>query len=811
MRKTLVTALALLSCVGMLACGGNKASDTEKPADTKTPGTTEVVGGENTPSTENPGTTETPGTAENPGTTGDVETTPAPTPVPKKKYENLFVFEMKLDGVDYKFPMFYEDFVAKGWTTKSDMKKEVNPGWDDYFDFEYNGMEYKVYMYNPSINKLPLEQCLVIGVDTDLSIEYEYGDVPEGFTQTVVLPGNITSGVSTKEEVLDTYGTPDNSYDYTDYGVIVDVLTYELDYTDRVEIVCRDGVMFSVDMKTESSIEGVDNSHSYAIPDVVANYKAPTGKETDKNRIIGTIDGVAYELPCPVTEFMNHGFVLLDEYWEVVVPANFTADAEFRYKNDTFKVEVANFADYATVIQNCMVTKLSVMPLDTMQISVLGGVEIGTPEADLESLIQGMTYEKESSVHTGTSYGGNNYSIGADYPYGYFYVTTDEDTWTVDAITLRATEKPAYGEGKPTAKEFDITAKPVEPEDSLYSYWFVKDGQKFTLPMWYSELEEMGWTFDGDASVKIKPDQTLPYQTLVKDGFMLETVFYNPTVNTLPASKCLVVQIKIGDDSIPLFGEYDGEITFTKGIRMFESTTEDIIAAYGEPSSVYSDNFWTHLSYYAGKDRGVSFYVMTESGVLETVTMSNKIAKEGGDNSVSYEHDPLVDAYKAPVNTKDIYNGVFALDGVWYQLPCPVKVLMDAGFELLIDEEEAWYPAGSQWSVPFTYNNQLVELGICNFTEKATGIENCHVIYVGADWGSSILDITVLDSITIGSADVDVLHALSGLNYEKDGDGDYFISVPGSTSYDEEGWSYCRIAMKDGYVYFIDVLNSKMP
>lgn len=42
MRKTLVTALALLSCVSMLACGGSKASDTEKPTDTKIPGMTDV-------------------------------------------------------------------------------------------------------------------------------------------------------------------------------------------------------------------------------------------------------------------------------------------------------------------------------------------------------------------------------------------------------------------------------------------------------------------------------------------------------------------------------------------------------------------------------------------------------------------------------------------------------------------------------------------------------------------------------------------------------------------------------------------------
>ena len=48
-----------------------------------------------------------------------------------------------------------------------------------------------------------------------------------------------------------------------------------------------------------------------------------------------------------------------------------------------------------------------------------------------------------------------------------------------------------------------------------------KDGDRLTVPMWYSELEAMGWKFQGDSTEKLHPGEESSVGTWYKDNFYI--------------------------------------------------------------------------------------------------------------------------------------------------------------------------------------------------------------------------------------------------------------------------------------------------
>lgn len=602
MKKQWIATIAVISCLCMAACGGGEGSGSTSANTAGTSGTSSSAG-----------TTS--------GTANEDVKTPEATKAPEK-VNPVYKFEMKLDGTTYKFPMEVSKFESKGWKCKEDLSDELTPDDGTTVWWEKDGVIYIVDMYNASANTLPLSECVVSGIRTEKD-NYGKDSIPN-----IVLPGDIKLGEATREDIVAAYGEPSDVFESSEDHY---TMYYDLERKQYVHLTLISGVLMEVEIRNRVALEGAatEVEVSYAIPDIVENYKAPT-VAGDVNNMVVTIDKVSYEVPFPVAELLENEFILLPEYWNLVIPSDDSADVMFRYGNIRVDCKVRNFAKYATTVQNCFVTEIAAEKygyLQPLNISVLGGIKLGMTEAELEVSLSGFTYEKEKSTHT--DYVGNTYTISnPDHATQSYFIMTDVDG-VVNFIRVSKYDAPTYGTGEATAKNFDIKNEPVIPEASIYAFWMNKDGDEFRLPMAFAEMEKMGWAFEQDAAVMLNPGEEITTQTWKKENITLYTVIYNPGEAPAPVSACRIVEIMVSDAySIELFTEYNGTFILPGGIQLFASTKDDIIRAYGEPSYYYESDIYYHLRYFTGSGRDADLYVDKETGKLNKVEMSNKITWE---------------------------------------------------------------------------------------------------------------------------------------------------------------------------------------
>ena len=602
MKKQWIATIAVISCLCMAACGSGEGS-------TSTSTNTSVSSGSNSSG----------GTSTN--TTQEGTSAPEATKAPEK-VNPVYQFEMKLDGTTYEFPMWASKLESKGWKCKEDLTEELSPEEGTTVWWEKDGVTYMVDMYNVSADTLPLSKCAVSGIRTDDDY-YASDSMPD-----IVLPENIKLGTATRENIVAAYGEPADGYESSEDHY---VMYYDLDRHQYVHLTMISDVLTEVEIRNRVAMEGAGDEVSYAIPDMVENYKAPTVAGDVTNMVV-TIDKVSYELPCPVAEFMENDFVLLPEYWNLVIPSDSSDKITFRYGNITIECDVMNFAKYATAVQNCFVTKITAEKygyLQPLQLSVLGGIKLGMAETELESYLSGFTYEKEKSSHE--DFVGNTYTISnPDHATQKYFIMINPEG-EVSSISISKYEAPAYGIGEATAKNFDIKNIPVTPENSIYAFWMNKDGDEFRLPVKYSEMEKMGWKLkvQEEDPTTLNPGEELYSQLWKKDNITLYTVLYNPADVAAPLNECQVIEIMVSEnESIDLFTEYNGTFMLPGGIRLFASAKDDIIKAYGEPSYYYESDIYYHLRYFTGSDRYTDLYVSKETGKLNKVEMSNKITWE---------------------------------------------------------------------------------------------------------------------------------------------------------------------------------------
>ena len=89
--------------------------------------------------------------------------------------DSLYDFQVKIGDKVYQFPMYYQDFAAD-WTLGKNEDPEMGVGTNSYGSISfYKGDDrVSVDVINLGINQLPLNQCLVAGIDIDDSCEYAY-------------------------------------------------------------------------------------------------------------------------------------------------------------------------------------------------------------------------------------------------------------------------------------------------------------------------------------------------------------------------------------------------------------------------------------------------------------------------------------------------------------------------------------------------------------------------------------------------------------------------------------------------------------
>lgn len=315
--------------------------------------------------------------------------------------DDLYSFQVKLDGELYQFPMSYADFVAKDWTCVDDDTTEMAPNNYSSFRFTKGNLEAYVDIINVGINTVAVSECMVGGISID---SFQFEDAPD---TTIELPKGITYGVSTMDDIKAAYGEASDTYESDLYTK----LTYEYDSYQEIclYVDAETGLLnefdiqnFVVDYDANNAAAAEVSSEPTA--EVLA-YEAPAELGEDPKSGIVEFAGNLYQLPAPVSVFIENGFTLKSEDSDSVVAGQDFGWFEMLKDGQEFRGTARNFDKNATTIENCFVTEVEADSYDAdFELNIPGGISKGMSGDDLLTLLADLPYEVSSESDTHTYY-----------------------------------------------------------------------------------------------------------------------------------------------------------------------------------------------------------------------------------------------------------------------------------------------------------------------------------------------------------------------------------------------------------------------
>ncbi|MCM1089037.1 MAG: hypothetical protein NC419_12855 [Muribaculaceae bacterium] len=311
--------------------------------------------------------------------------------MPSELSDNLYDFQISIDGTVYQFPLWFSDFEAAGWKFDGDDITTTLAS-NEYIHgqrWKKDGASVYTTIANLSMNTVTLDQGIVSGIKFD---DYDLKDCD----WEILLPGGIARGVSNADDVRAAYGEP--TYDH-DMDTLY-AMTYRYDNYSEIKLYINKetNALSLIELNNLVELEGADNSIKEDIPDVVKNYKAPTSLGSDLYSFNVEIEDNLYTLPCPVSEFLANGFRINESRTDETVAAGNTGWVELMYNNQSMHVLTRNYGDYATIIENCFV--LDVESSDNgsaFAMTFPGNIQRGSTDADVRKAIQDFNFEEETS------------------------------------------------------------------------------------------------------------------------------------------------------------------------------------------------------------------------------------------------------------------------------------------------------------------------------------------------------------------------------------------------------------------------------
>ena len=313
-----------------------------------------------------------------------------PVVTPTELSDDLYSFQISIDGTIYELPMWYEEFEALGWTFKDDPTVKLYSNQYSLADrWEKDGVTIYSQSANLTLNAAPLSKCTIASITLD-------NYYMEDSNWEVILPKGIKYGVSTRDDIIAAYGTPSDEYEGSSYYK----MTYKYDSYQEIVlyVYLETGTLDKIEIQNMIEIEGGDNSVSEDVPEAVKNYVAPTELGNDLFQYIVQVQGSLYQLPVPVSEFLKNGFEIIEDDSQMVIGAGSFGRIELRHGNYSFSTTVWNTADYATIPSNCFITDIDSSIYDEgFEMIVVGNLKCGDScDAMLEAL-KDFDYELSES------------------------------------------------------------------------------------------------------------------------------------------------------------------------------------------------------------------------------------------------------------------------------------------------------------------------------------------------------------------------------------------------------------------------------
>lgn len=303
-------------------------------------------------------------------------------------------FQFAIDGKVWSIPSKMEEWSEDGW--QMDEKKEESAlDIESYVEGETlrkDKTALNVDIVNLDSEKKRLKDCYVGGICLE--------SVKDGAVYQ--LPGGITLGKSTLNEVLKAYGAPSDEYEEKE-----DIyLTYPFGIYKEAEFVfdIEKEIVSKVSLKNYRETDTEEQEISKEEPDEVKNYTDPEGFSQEPRDYIVSYDHAWYKVPAPVSRFLKNGWKIEKDGSDAYVKAGRHGYVTLEKGEHTLYAVVKNYAGQAVEIENTFVTNLSGdFDVTKVPIAVGEGVTLGVSEEDMKSALGGASYETEEE-EKGTAY-----------------------------------------------------------------------------------------------------------------------------------------------------------------------------------------------------------------------------------------------------------------------------------------------------------------------------------------------------------------------------------------------------------------------
>lgn len=320
------------------------------------------------------------------------------TPEEEKNYDvklskNLYDFEFAINDTVFHLPQALDDWKETGWSYERAESEEMLDG-DSFLEGETLKNEEKeliVDIVNLDGEKQQLGACSVGGV----TLENTDKD-----NMVYQLPGKITVGESTLDDVLDAYGDPDDRYEEKDWVYV----TYEYGIYKKADLVfdIEDEVLEKAVLKNYRDSEPEETSKD--VPKEVSDYQAPEAFSENPLDFIVQFDGDFYQLPAPVSEFIKNGWKIDEEGSDTSVKAGRHGYVTLEKDGQTLYGVVNNYSKSAVPIKNSFLTNLhGDFDVTKVPIQIYRGITLGMNEESMKEALSDAKYETKEDEE-GVSY-----------------------------------------------------------------------------------------------------------------------------------------------------------------------------------------------------------------------------------------------------------------------------------------------------------------------------------------------------------------------------------------------------------------------
>ena len=343
--------------------------------------------------------------------------------------DDIYDYQISIDDNVLQLPVKYSELEEYGFKYKENEDDTLAANTTAIgYSLVKDGIRYSVNVTNFDINAIPVTDCYITQISVDSLFIDDSSDV------NVQIAGGIDYNKSTKDDIKNAFGTPSSSYDSDDSDF--SSMKYEGDSAfQSVSFSFKNDKIYEISVENAVKPEDFETGEvDLTRPEILDKYEAPSVSSDKFDDFIVSIDKEYYQLPAPVSEFVNNGWSIADSDADSVVSGESFTTVTLRKGGIKFDVKIDNYTSNATSVENCFVTKISLDTYNSKDVDVelFNGIKMGMSQKNLEAALKGTDYEKDDSFSSTTSY---KIEVPGTYQ-SYVSIYTDKDDSKVSRIEI---------------------------------------------------------------------------------------------------------------------------------------------------------------------------------------------------------------------------------------------------------------------------------------------------------------------------------------------------------------------------------------